>query len=257
MMSLLHFELFKLKRRLPFGLLILTLIFFPALIKVLSYLNAADNFIPEGSYVEETAFGIIKSASMHTFLPVWILVIIGIEFSNGHVQRVVFFKNREFYFIAKLLWCLVVSSFFSLLSVFSLWLCVFSSPYSSLVVPHNFYFGFFFQTVFSYTTLSLILLPIVFFIKDVIVSFVVYFVLNGIEGVIYMVAKGLYQIDLYFLPFRLPKFFYASPNETRELYISPAQMGSWFMLVILAILILVLGLTYIHFKKISLKGLSD
>lgn len=256
-MDLVRFELFKLNRRLVFIIAFLTLLVFPLLLKTLSHFDYVERQVPEGAFVEQNQLYIIRFATLYVFVPVWIVVIIGSEFKNGFAQRLMFYRSRFFYFKTKTIWCVFVSFIYSLLSIFTLWLCLSTIGYEFDYINFKFYTLFGIQCFITFLLLSLVLMCLVFIVKDIVISFVIYFGWHMVEGVLVMVISKVFNLKLYLLPLQLHTVFYIRKDKNnKESLINIFQYSNENIFALLVVMLLVL-VTFWHFNRVNLKPLSD
>ena len=255
-MILVRFELFKLNRRVVVVIVLLTLLVFPILLKTLSHLDYMDAQTPEGSFVEQNQLHVIKFATLYVFIPVWIIIIIGSEFKNGFAQRLLFYRPRSFYFKSKIAWCVIVSVVYSLMCVLTLWLCLSTVKYQFNYTNGTFYSLFGIQCFITFLSCTLVLMCLVFIIKDVVLSFVIYLFGAMAENILVVAVGKLFHIKLYLLPFQLHKVFYLKMDGRKEDLITIFQYSQENIFALL-VLMLLMTLTFFHFNKVNLKPLSD
>jgi hypothetical protein len=258
-MELIEFEARKiLHRRYSLILLIGTTILFPAILKILSYLNTTEDNTPEGLFAGNLAFSIITYTQTYFFLPLWIIVFVGNELSHGHVNRVAFCKSRHFYFAAKLIYCGMISFFFSLVGLITLLISIKTSPYTHLQLSSMFYADFFAQLFFSSLSFALLLLCLVFFIRSPLKTFIVYFIWSVVEGIIYTVFDKLLDIKMNWLPLHLVRTFY-SINGKLDLdnYYHPLMEDLFQVIPAVGFIFILTFFTYRTFIKSNLPMLSD
>ncbi len=256
MIEAFKFEIAKfLSRRLILLLFILTVFAFLIILKIGSYLQIASGKSPDGLFFTITANAIIDFAQLYLFLPAWIIILIGYEFSNGHVNRVVFFKSKWFYFKAKLAYCFAISICFSILSLFALILVIKTSSLNWVTAPGITYFWFFVQCLITYSSCSVLSLGIVFIVKSPFIGFFIYMLLELLDAI-----ATIYHTELYFLPFHLARIFYSKGrNGSTQIHFNPFAEGNFELQHYLHPLYFtfILVAVFFHFKKNDLKPLSD
>lgn len=83
-MNYLTFEIFKISsRKWMIILLLANIVLLPLIVAILVKLEFSSGEISEGNFLENAAYGIISISTIYFFVPLWILIFIGIEFSNG------------------------------------------------------------------------------------------------------------------------------------------------------------------------------
>jgi hypothetical protein len=258
-MSVINFEINKiLSRRYSLVLLLVTIILFPAIVKVISYLNVVKDNVPEGLFTNNVAFGIITYTQTYFFLPVWIIVLVGHELTNGHVNRVIFTKSRNFYFVSKLSFCGIVTILFSFLGTVALVISVKTSPFTSLPVNPFYYLQFLVQLSASTLLFCILLMGLVFIIRSPIKTFVVYFIWTFTEGILFSIFEGIYNIELKWLPLHLVRTLYLKNGEAQlNNYYNPFVDNFELLIAPFGFILLITIITYKLFLKTNLPALSD
>ncbi len=234
-----------------------TCIIFPVIFIPLTKLSIASGEVSEGSFLETIPYNIIKFSQSTFFMPVWILIFMGLEFSNGHVNRIAFFKSRKFYFLAKVGYCALIALIFSLLGSSALLVSIVSSGYSSISIWQSFSIEFFLTILITSFCYALFLLLFVFVIRSPFVSFVSFIGWQIVEGIGYIAVYRFYDIKLSWLPIQQILQLYAlQDNSGKAIYRSILSNPEPTMVTLLFFAALTLGLYY-YFIKSDLKPLSD
>lgn len=257
-MKYLLFEFYKIRNRkwLLIFLGIITILL-PIITRILTNLNFTSGHTTEGQYLEHAAYGIISFSTFYLFLPVWILIVIGIEFTNGHYSLVIFHKSHWFYFCSKVSYCLMVSVYFSVLGLISLLIIQKTAPFS-ITTSVSVFIEFFIQAFITFFSLSLFQLLIIFFTRSPIIGFIVYFFISFGERMVYTILIKIYSIDLFYLPFHLLNSFYVRSGDVKmENYYNPFFEFDSSVIIQPFFLLFVLGLTYQWLIKRDVKALSD
>ncbi len=257
-MKYLSFEFLKLRSRTWIWALALgTMIILPLTLKIIMNLEYLDNQVAEGQFMEHAAYGFISFSTLYIFIPLWIIAIVGIEFSNGHVHQVVFNRSFKFYYISKILYCISVSLIFSIVGVYSLVIIQVTAPFKPYV-SSAFYFVFFAQCFVTFFAQALLLMAIVFLTRSPMIAFISYFIISFTESIIFSVVNRVYAFQLYFLPFHFANIFYVKSGEPKiEKYYNPFLEFDSRVLLLIFFLALILFLAYKDFTKRDLKPLSD
>ena len=257
-MNYLSFELFKiLNKKWTVLLLVATTILLPFIIRTVSNLAYSSNEVTEGQFLEMAALGFISFSTSYIGIPVWIIFIIGIEFSNGHASKVIFYKSRKHFFLSKISYSLLVSCFFTLLGLLSMFIVHLSATFSP-ITSVAFYLGFLVQCFITFFSISLVLMSLIFFIRNPVIGFVVYLIITTLEGMTYVLFSKLYSTKLFLLPFHLAQLGYLKNGEMGAAnYYNPFLEFYYRILFLPIFLSLLLFLTYILFNKKDLKALSD
>lgn len=258
-MDAFRFEILKLfGRKYVVILLAITTVSFPLLIAVLGRISVTANEISEGLYIETMAFYILKISQTYFFLPVYILILCGHEFLIGHVNRVVFLRSRSFYFTAKIIFCLIISVFFTFLGIIALFLSIEFSGFTSLYADILFYIEFTFTILVTSFLFSILLLSIVFVFRSPIVSYVFFVGWDFCEGIVFLMFNRLHNIKLIGLPLHSIRLLYDKDlSHNVESY---RRIFSEFEFTIVTPFLLVgsiIIILYLHFKNSDLKSLSD
>lgn len=254
-----QFEVRKLlQRKSSLVILAVTAIVFPFLVKVTSSLNAAQNGTAGEDFAAQVAYGIISFSQSYFFIPVWIFLFAASEFVNGHANRVSFELSKKFYFRAKIAYCVLVSLLFAVLGVLSLVWAMSSSTTEGAQPGGMFVLAFFAQMFVSSLIFSLLLMALVFVVQAQVMGFVIYLGWSLFEVIAFTVAKGLYEVPLYWLPLHLMRLTYTLNGDAAS-----GQYYSWvdgphqLIVLPLAFVLLVGYFTYTYFMNKSLKPLSD
>lgn len=245
------------KSRLPLVLLIGTGILFPILVKVVANLSATTDNVPEGLLAAKVAEAILVYAHSYFFVPVWILILIGIEFSNGHVNKVVFIKSRTFYFDAKLVHCLFVTALFTLLAAISFVISVQFSPYQTLHVEPVSFLLFLLQFFVSTFMLCVILLIVALAVRSPVIGFVVYIGWSIIERVTVTVVQGVYDVHLRYLPMQMSRSLYERLEGRESEYFNPFHSDITEVIIPVLVCSVLVFLARRIFSGTQLKALTD
>jgi len=258
MKKILRLEVSKiLSRKSMLVTLIVTSIIFPLGMNVISYLSVTTDKIAEGLQADQTSLFIFHFIHLYLFLPVWIFIFIGQEFSKGHVNRVVFLQSRKFYFLSKLFYCFLISTYFTILGLITLIIALTTSPYELLEIGFSYYLVFTIQLFFTNLAYSLLLLSAVFIIRSPVKSFVIYLVWGFLEGMIILLMR-FYSIDFAFLPIQLVRSLYVRNGipQSEDFYSWTIHDIGTITIPILFVTFLTL-VTYRIFQKRDIKALSD
>jgi len=223
---------------------------------IVSYLSMIEKRIPEDRFFEVTVVGLIDFVTLYFFLPLWIIVFIGAEFANGHVNRYVFFSSKDSYFKSKLIWCITVSAAFSALGLFCLIVC--AILFSSVSYFLGDYFTFFLQSFLTSLSLSIILFSITMVVRGYFACFVIYASWSVVEGILNVVVNK-YWPSINYLPLQLTTIFYKRVKLSNRDYefCLPFSQGIDKYLILTLYIFAALALSYRHFSRVSLNPLSD
>jgi hypothetical protein len=239
--------------------LVLTIVLLPTVIKIVSDLSARQNEFPEGLFPDALANTVIDFCLSYTSLPAWIIIFIGMELSNGHANRVVFAKGRRYYFVCKLVYCMLISFFFSVLGLASFAFAIETSAYQLDVVDAGHYTHFFFQIMTSMFSYSVLILFLTFIIRSPGITFVVYFSWEFAEGIISVLLKHVAPEYRRFLPFHIVGSFYSTSPLGFDIegYCKPL-LENPIVLILPSVFVcaLMVSACYI-FKYCDMKPLSD
>lgn len=258
-MSLVQFEISKiLNKRFSLILLVVTIILFPVLIKVISHLSVTEDGVPEGLFAEQVAYGILSISQTPLFLPVWIIIFTGLEMSNGHVNRVVFAKSRKYYFLSKIIYCGIITAGFCFIGLISLIIAVNTSPFQQLTVNQIFYWEFLLQLAFSIFGYSIILLGVTFFFRSPGLAFIIYYGWTFVEGIIFILVRSRYDVEMKWLPFHLIRTLYTSNGVmASENYYNPFIENITSIIAPIGFISFIACVTFYFFSRSNLKPLSD
>jgi hypothetical protein len=257
-MSYLAFEIGKVVyRRLALILLIATILIFPLLVKVISHLSVLKDKIPEGLFAINVATTVLLFSQTIVFIPIWMIVLVGLEFSSGHVNRVVFIKSREYYFLSKVAFTVLVTLFFSVLGIIAFTVATETSPFKFFHVPLDFYISFFAQLFTATLAYCILLLCLVYWLRSPVIAFVVYIAWSMVDGITYSVFKSLYNVEL-ILPLQFVRTLYMKGGEIDpKNYYNPFVESPALVIGPLVMVGAILFFTYRIFIRRSLKPLSD
>lgn len=258
-MNLFRLELNKiLNRRMAMIPLIATPVFFVALVTISTYFEAQQNQVPEGSFADRVAQACLNSSQLYLFIPLWIFLIAGTEFFNGHVNRVVFESSRVVYFRSKLAFCFLLSLYFLTIQIITLSTAVAVSPFRFLTVESAFYVQFALQALLANLCFALLLMMLLFIVKSPVKAFAFYFLWMLIEGLSFRFVKGLYEFELIGLPLHLTRLLMSKNGEMEfDQYYNPIVSNPVIIFLPVAFTALVTSLTFFWFKRSSLPALSD
>lgn len=251
-------EFYKI-RNIKWVLLLLgvTTILLPIVTRILANLNFTSGQTAEGQYLDHAAFGIISFSTLYLFLPVWILIVVGMEFTNGHTTLVIFHQSRWFYFCSKIVYCLMISGYFSLLALVSVFIIQATAPVD-IPVYGTFFLEFFIQAFVTFFSHSVFLLAIIFFTRSPILGFVVYFFITFCEQMVYKIMIKIYGIDLFYLPRHLLNSFYVKSGEQEtENYYNPFTDFDPTVILLPFMVFFLLYVTWQGFIRRDSKPLSD
>lgn len=254
-----RFEFSKvLKKQFSAILLGSTIILFPIIIKIISHLNIVKDGVPEGLFPQHVAYGVLGYSQLYFFLPVWIIIFIGLELSNGHASRVVFAKSKRFYFLLKLTYCGIISIFFSLLGLISLLIALETSPFQELNVTIFFYLDFLSQMMLLNLTFSIFLLNITFIFRSAMATFTIYLVWSFVEGIIFTALESIYNLKVKWLPLHLIKSLYVRDGDASiDNYFSPLREDFTLLFTPISFVLILTLIVYKYFLKSDLKPLTD
>lgn len=234
-----------------------TVVLLPLAIVVVSYLSVSLDKVPEGKFTDMLSEATIAFSELYFFLPVWILVFVGQEFSSGYVNRFVFARGRSFYITSKLFYCLAVALFFTLLGSVSFLLAVYVVPFHP-PMPVTTYLLFLVQLFFSLWCYAVFLLCWVVLFQSPVLSFVTYAGWLFVEDIIYFPLKAMAGASAGWLPVHLLRSLFVRDGVVKtENYYNPflTVSGEW-ILPLLFTLLLLFFLRY-YFNRVALKPLSD
>lgn len=238
--------------------LIVTILVFPPLMAVISRMSVLSNEISEGLFMEKTPCYIINFSQSYFFIPVYVLIFCGQEFSGGHVSRVVFLKSRKFFFASKVAYCCLISFLFSFLGLAALLLSQQFSGFTGLAVSIAFYLEYVLSFFISSFAFSILLLALVFVLRTPWISYIAFIAWQTVEAIIFQIFYRLYNLKLIWLPFQSVKLLFNKTIENtdgsyRRLFIE----FDYILIFPFAFIIILIFLLYKYFLITDLKSLSD
>lgn len=257
--ELILFEYQKIiNKRSSFSLLLATTILFPIALKVLLILDVREANITISTYANYTAYAILGLCHIYFSLPVWAIIFVGLEFGQGHVHRVIFLRGRKFYFFSKITYCILISTFFTVLGLItSVWI-VQTSPFEALHVDGLFYINLFIQLFLSSFGLSVLLLLLVTMVQSPIVAFVIFSIWGFVEGILFRIVDKVYDIKLGFLPLHLVRTVYCQQGDPKlENYYLLFDEGIIHTIPLIGFTSILIFIIYKRILGISLNSLSD
>jgi hypothetical protein len=259
-MSHYKFEISKLVRsKWSVMLTIGTAILYPLTVIIVCFLGSTEDNIAEGLFVQCVAFGVISYSQLFLFIPAWILMLVGNEFTNGFVQRYVFLKSRSAYIVSKIIFCTIVTVFFSLLGTIAFVFAVEFSAYPDLHVTVLDCIQLFVQMTVANLAFCLVLLSLIFVVRSTVYGFVAYFAWNFFEGIVATLLRKFTILDVEILPLHLIRSLFSTSGEPKsEDYFNPF-FTSDISIVFLSILVVaaITSITFFTFREAQLKALSD
>lgn len=243
-------------RKSSWVLILINAILFPLVVGAVAFLNMTEDNVPIQAMPGNIAYGIIAYSQLYIFLPVWIIVFPGLELSGGHASRVIFLTSRWFYLSSKIYFCALISLMYTILGLLTLLIAGYSL--SGLVISAEFVIFFVVQSILSNFVFSVLLLCIVLLVRSTIMSFVVYLVLNYIEGLIFVLVDKLWGLKLNGLPFHLVRSFYVRNGESGLINYYNPIFEDWTVLLISGVALIIAWILVCRiFLKSDLPPLSD
>lgn len=258
-MNLIQFESGKIfRKRVSQILLIVSVIIFPVFVVIISQLHAVEDNVPEGLYANHVACTVIMYSQTYFFVPIWIIIFTGQEFSNGHVNRIVFETSKRFYFKSKIVYCGLITSYFTIVGFIALVMSMVYAPYLDFHVNTGFYVQFLVQMIVATLGFSILLLTLVFIFQSPFVAFVTYLGWHFVESMIFTAINGIYKIELIWLPLHLIKTFYTRNGEpSLDGYFFPFTETPAALIPPSLLVVFLIFISYNYFVRNSLKPLSD
>ena len=221
-MRLLNIEIDKiLNRKFSCWLLIATTILFPLAVIVIANVSIQQEEIMESGFIANLSFAIISYVQSYIFLPIWIIIFIGQELSNGYSSRFVFARSKKDYFLSKLLYCATITLYFSVLGILSFVASAYSTSFISDVSILQ-CLKLFCQLIISIFSCAVILMSVVFIVRSPAKAFILYLAWNVTEGILFRVAANIWNLELKWLPLHLIRTLYTINGEaTSENYYNP------------------------------------
>lgn len=215
------------------------------------------NDLPTGEQFDSgVSYLLMSLANSYLFLPIWILIVIGYEFSSGHVSKVITLSGRLPYLKSKLLCIIFLSVLFTLLSITAYLL---SYIFSGFTLQES---GFGISKILQFFTVYLVnsslFLAFILFVQSPIKSYGIYFGIGFLENIIALpIDRGL-NIEPVFLPTHFMRWLYTVDGSTEmDKYFNPF-LGDYLQIMIsILVAVITLWLSGRYFLKNDLKILSD
>lgn len=246
-----------LNRKFSFWLLIITTILFPLALIIISDISIQEDGVTKTEFFPNLSFAIISCIQSYIFLPVWIIIFIGQELSNGYSNRFVFARSKKDYFLSKLIYCALIALYFSVLGTVSFVASAYtSSLLSDITILHC--MKLFCQITISVFSYAMLLMSLVFIVQSPAMSFIIYLAWNFTEGILFRIAEGIWTIELKWLPLHFTRLLYTVNGEaTSNNYYNPFDGNLTATAMPIMFIIAVILLTYQSFVQTDLKPLSD
>lgn len=246
-----------LHRKFSRWLLIVTTIVFPVALMIVSDMSIQDEALTEAAFIANLSFAIISYIQSYIFLPVWIIIFIGQELSNGYINRFVFARSKRDYFLSKLLYCASIALYFSVLGIISFIASAYTASVLSDITIFQ-YLKLFCQLVLCTFSYAVLLMSLVFIVRSPAIAFIIYLAWNFTEGILFRVAAGIWNIELKWLPLHLVKTLYTINGEaTSGNYHNPFDGNPTATAFPITFIMVATMLTYQSFLQTDLKPLSD
>lgn len=252
-------EIFKIfARRSQFFLLILTTIGYPFLMAVFITLSFQETKFDGGLPLEDVTSGVITLTNSFILLPLWITIFVGQEFSMNYVTRFVLTHSRKRYFFSKVIYCFIVSSYFTFLTFITIYISFGTILHHGLVEYNLFFVKLVPQLWIVYTLSALLSLGVVFLIRTPTLSTVLLYILPQIDNIIFFVGSKIYDLEIRIGPFEAVRTLYSKS-------ISPVSFSysnffsSNFLSVVwpISYVLIILFLSYRNFLHRDLKMMSE
>lgn len=246
-----------LNRNFSWWLLIATTILFPIALVVISKISVHEDEITQTEFVSNLSFAIISYIQSNIFLPIWVIIFIGQELSDGYVNRFVFATSKKDYFLSKVTYCATISLYFSVLGIISFIAAVYTSSFTSEGSVLQ-CLKLFFQLTISIFSYTILLMSLVFIVRSPAIAFIIYLAWNFTEGILFRIAEGIWGIEVRWLPLHLIRTLFTSNGETNsDNYHNPFDGNLTATALPLAFIIILMLLSYQSFLRRDLKPLSD
>lgn len=260
MTQLLKVELIKImRRRSLLIILIITCLVFPLSVKIGSYLVSKEPNVVEGLFVDQVSSIVIIACSFILFLPMWVSYFVGQEFDNGYVNRVTFLTSRKEYFFSKIIYCILVSLFFTFLASVALLISVKVNAFPSISIDFKFVIAFTVQVLIFNILNSLTILCITFAIRKPKLATAIVYLCNGLDNFVYNILDKMAGIKAPFLRIFTSLFSKAGGNPPYSdiKYYNPLLEEPTIVFSSVVFVSLILCLSYIWFLRRDLKPISD
>lgn len=239
-------EIFKiLKRRFQLILLLLTTIGYPILINVYITISLEEN-LSNG----DVAGSVIMLTTSIIFLPLWVTIFVGQEFAMSYVARFALTHSRSQYFLSKIIYCFLISTYFTVLTFVTLLV--------SLNGDSSFFGGLVPQLWITYTLYSILSLCIVFLVRTPILSTVLVYFLPQLDNIIFMVGIKVFNNRIRLGPFEVIRTLYSESTEGFRVSYSNLFFSDPLSIFLPIVYVLIITLiSYRYFLARDLKMMSE
>lgn len=257
MINTVKFELIKLiKSPKRFYSLVLSITFLISIVVLSSYNYVNSDFPSYEEFKRNLSFSILHISTSYFFLPVWILIVIGIEFQSGHVSLLTALKGRTYYLICKMFYSFLIVSVFTLASFFAYFLSLIFSPFSWDLTGQDLFLALQFFSV--YLTTTFFFLSLVFLTQSPAKGYGYFIGLSILEGFLAPFLSKLLDMRLTFLPIQFLRSLYSIDGKSEmEYYYNPIVENFALILFSTVLSIIVLALVSRHYLKTDLPSLSE
>jgi hypothetical protein len=259
--NLVKIELMKIMRRRSLLIIFLvTCAVFPLAAKITSHFISIDKGAIEGLFAEQMALLMILFCAFILSLPMWVTFFVGQEFDNGHVNRAVFLTSRKTYFLSKVIYCVLLSLFFTVLAIVSFVISVHVSAFPTLVISPKFVGGLAAQVLLFNILNSLTILCVTFALRRPKLATALVYLVMRMDDFAYHFLNMTTGARLPFL--RVFGILYTrSPKDYRGGlsldYYNPLLEAPLDVLPSVAFVAAILYLSYRWFLRRNLKPISD
>lgn len=248
-----------LHRKWQLAMLFFSVVGFPLLMWALVLLGGDNR--PLGLFIAVIAAAIINTSTSVLFIPLWITVFVGQEFSSNHVNKAVFLTSRKEYFTSKIIYCCIVSLLFTVVESISIAISLNNDLFQSTITKFSF-ISWFMPHVFIINILySLVFLCLTFAFRSPKASLLTAYFLPQLDGILFNIFDMAFNIKLNWFPFKLLYSMYIrngyNPGKSKQ-YFNPIYEGDF--LIFIAPAAFVAGLCFLSYRWFlvrDLKTMSD
>jgi len=249
-------EIFKVfRRRYLLFLLTLTTIAYPLLIGAFISIFYNEIQFSSAAPIADVAAMVILLTTSIILLPLWITVFVGQEFSMNYVSRFIHANSRSHYFFSKIVYCLLVSAYFTFLSLLTIYLSFRLILFDQVNEHTTFFLQLVPQLWTVYTLYSLVCLSLVFLIRKPILSTMLLYIIPQVDSIITMVANKFFDSTIRLGPFEMIRMLYS--ESVRGYTVSYISYSFYNSLLPFCYVLLIIIASYRYFLRRDLKIMSE
>lgn len=237
---------------------IITWILLPLICLGSNYIGFKTNELAEGDFFQTQAYLYLNLVQIMLFLPVWTLILGGLEWTYGTAQRRILLDSRFGYWISRMIHAFLVSGYFTITGILTVLLALKFSPFGPLSIPVEALFFLLLQFFIVMLYLALVMETLVLITRSAFISIAIYIGWGIVENILVILITNTTSIKPIFLPLHnLQKLYLVNGSRGLENYRNPIPDELWTLLLPTATVWIIIFIGYLVYFKREIKGLSD